>query len=366
LHATGLLANYRPIFHSMAQIQGFMTCFAVGFLFTMIPRRTGSAPPATWQVVLCAVAPVVTTAAAWSQLWVVSQVAWLALAVTLIGFAVSRFLSATSRRRPPNSFVWIPMSLAMGVVGSLLTAAAMAAGPEYFWLHDVGRGMILQGLFIGLVLGVGSLAFPLMTRGQAPSDAAPTRRDQIERGLHVLGGAVLVASFFVGALVSLRLGLAMRAAVIVIVLVGSVQLWRPPTGPGWNRRLIWLAGWFLPLGYVLAVVFVQHHKAGLHVAFIGGFALLAFAVSTQVTLGHRGYSDVMVGKPWQVPAIGSLMIAASAARFAMDFDPARFFLWMAVAAFFFLLGSAVWLAFVLPKMIVSPLAENPQTEGAGR
>ena len=40
LHALGFLADYRSIFHSITQIQSFLTAFAVGFLFTMIPRRT--------------------------------------------------------------------------------------------------------------------------------------------------------------------------------------------------------------------------------------------------------------------------------------------------------------------------------------
>jgi uncharacterized protein involved in response to NO len=57
LLSIGAIENYRPIFHSMAQIQGFMTCFAAGFLLTMIPRRTGSDPPAGWQIAVCAVAP---------------------------------------------------------------------------------------------------------------------------------------------------------------------------------------------------------------------------------------------------------------------------------------------------------------------
>ena len=30
LHSVGLLASYEPVFHSIAQIQGFMMCFAVG------------------------------------------------------------------------------------------------------------------------------------------------------------------------------------------------------------------------------------------------------------------------------------------------------------------------------------------------
>ena len=45
LFAIGVTDEYRSIFHSMAQVQGFLACFAVGFLFTMIPRRTGTAAP---------------------------------------------------------------------------------------------------------------------------------------------------------------------------------------------------------------------------------------------------------------------------------------------------------------------------------
>ena len=61
LFALGVSDEYRSIFHSMAQIQGFLACFAVGFLFTMIPRRTGTPPPAPWQMVIGLAAPIGTT-----------------------------------------------------------------------------------------------------------------------------------------------------------------------------------------------------------------------------------------------------------------------------------------------------------------
>src|SRR5437667_37528 len=56
LGATGLYGpmfeaiGYRAAFHPVAQVEGFLTCFAVGFLFTFIPRRTGTAPPAAWEM----------------------------------------------------------------------------------------------------------------------------------------------------------------------------------------------------------------------------------------------------------------------------------------------------------------------------
>jgi hypothetical protein len=75
LHASGWLPDYRPVFHSIVQIRGFMSCLAVGFLFT-VPRRTGTAPPRAWQMWVAIGAPITTTLAAWFDALVRAQVAW--------------------------------------------------------------------------------------------------------------------------------------------------------------------------------------------------------------------------------------------------------------------------------------------------
>ena len=142
----------------------------------------------------------------------------------------------------------------------------------------------------------------------------------------------------------------LRAAIIVVAFVYNIELWRPPARQGWNARAIWLAAWMVPLGYLVAALFPEQHRAGLHLTFIGGFALLGLMVSTQVTLGHGGHADLMLGKPWQVPAITVLMLAAAIPRAAMEFDPQRFFLWMEVAAVLFLAATATWAIFLIPKL----------------
>ncbi len=349
----GLLGDFQPIFHAMTQVQGFLMCFAVGFLMTMVPRRTGSAPPAAWEVAVCAIAPVVTSVAAWNQAWHVSQAAWLALASTLVAFAVRRFLAASSRRRPPNGFVWIPASIGIGIVGAVLTGIGAAGPGAPFWLHDVGQGMVLQGMFVGLVLGVGGLAFPLMTRGQAPADAQGGAADWSERILHLAAASVLVASFVVQETVSVRTAMLLRAAVVVSVLVFSVELWRRPDQPGANRWLVWAAGWCLPLGYLVAAAWPQYPSAGLHVVFIGCFATLSLAVGTQVTLGHGGYREIMLGRPWQVTGIAALMILALLARVLMEADRAHYFFWMGLASAAFLAAGGLWMVFLVPKMAVA-------------
>jgi len=135
------------------------------------------------------------------------------------------------------------------------------------------------------------------------------------------------------------------------VLVLAVELWRPPDQPGANRWLVWVAGWMMPVGYVLAALAPDYARAALHVTYIGGFALLALAVGAQVTLGHSGHRDVMLGRPWQVWAIGALGLVAIVARGLMQVDPARYFVWMGVASGAFLAATVVWLVFLLPKMV---------------
>lgn len=350
LISLGWVTAFQPIAHAMTQVQGFLMAFAVGFLFTMIPRRTGSSPPDSWEVVVCAGALLATTAAAWRQQWHLAQAAWLILAVVLVAFAVRRFASATARRRPPNGFVWIPLALVMGVVGSVLTGVGAAGGAERFWLHNVGQGLVLQGMFIGLVLGVGGLAFPLMTRGQAPADSQGAPSDVASLLLHAGAAAVLFASFFVEASGEFRAAMSLRFAVVLAVLWLSVELWRPPDQPGSNRWVVWGAGWMLPLGLALAALWPAYLRAALHVTYIGGFALLALAVGTQVTLGHTGNREVMIGRPWQVAAIAACMGFAIVARAMMQLDPQRYFVWMGLASGAFLVATGVWMFFLIPKM----------------
>lgn len=350
LHALRLWPDYRPVFHAMTQVQGFLTCMAAGFLLTMIPRRTQSAPPAGWQVAVCVLAPVITMAAAWQRRWTLAQLAWIAAALVLAGFALQRLYGAGSGRRPPVGFVWIPLGLAMGLAGALGSLAAAWAAPQQAWLHTLASALVLQGMFIGFVLGAGALALPLMTRDGAPPDLGAGPHDRLALAAHLTAAALLVASFWLEATVSLRLALGVRAAVVLAVYVFGIEMWRPPARPGWNARAIWGAAWCVPLGYVLAAARPQDALAGLHVSFIGGFALLALLISVQVTLGHAGHADLRLGRPWAVPWITALAAAAIGFRAAMELDPRRFFPWMAGAAAFFLAAASVWLVFVLPKL----------------
>jgi uncharacterized protein involved in response to NO len=352
LLAIGVIGEYRSIFHAFAQVEGFMTCFAVGFLFTLIPRRTATAPPAAWQMAIAVAAPVAITAGAWLEEWALSQIPWLLLMGVLIQFALSRFLAPGAALRVPNSFVWVVLALLMGAGGSVLAGAGAAMGEDLFWVHDVGRSIILQGMFTGLVLGVGGMLLPVITRGAPPlGGPAPSAR---AKALHLLAGLAFLSSFFLEVLVSIRLGFAVRAATVLAVLLASAEIWRPPTVPGLHRRFIWLAAWFLPAGYASVAAFPEYPKAGLHVVFIGCFALLALSISIHVVLSHGGVPRLLEQRPWPVALMGALLLAALALRVLVNTDQAHVYRWLGLAASAFLCATLVWGLFLLSTIRGSP------------
>jgi hypothetical protein len=350
LHAAGLLAEYRPRFHAIAQTQGFMTCLAFGFLFTMIPRRTGTLPPSRAQLLGAAALPSGVVIAAWWQQWALAQALWLVAALMLVHFVARRF-NGPGEARTPNGFLWIPGALVLGIAGAAITLAdsmGLAAGG----MALVGQRMVQQGFFVALVMGVGgSLALPLMTRGQGSDSRPVTSRDYLARLAHLVALAGLAASFWLEVYWSLRLAMIIRAVVTLGVLVGEAQLWRRPTRPGINARLVWTTAWLLPAGYAIAALLPMSYRAGLHVSLIGGFALLGLSISAQVLLGHGHYPELIRGWPISAIVLASCMTLAIGARMLMEFDAVRSTFWMGAAATLFLAATLAWFRYTGPGIM---------------
>jgi uncharacterized protein involved in response to NO len=362
LLALGHEGHDTQVFHSIAQIQGFMLCFALGFLLTMIPRRTRTEAPNVIEMLIGLVSPVGITVCAAFEWLAASQWFWFAVVTMLVTFVLRRFRRAARGRGALPGFVWVPIAFAMGLTGSLLFGVYGALGDEYFRVHELAQMFLLQGLFLGLVMGVGSMVFPLFTRGESPPDASPA--DGRKRIVHLVAAAALIGSFFLQAFLPRTGGpngyedLAhhvshlVRAAVCGFLLTWSGGIHHAPTLPGLNRKLVWIAAWMVPAGYTVAGVMPPHQvQAGLHLVFIGGFATMAFAVACHVALAHAGRKAVLAGWPWQVVAYGVLFLVAVAARVTMPLDPERYLLWLGIASGAFLLGTLAWAALVIPALM---------------
>jgi uncharacterized protein involved in response to NO len=249
----------------------------------------------------------------------------------------------------PRVFVWVPVALLAGVSGSVLIAVAAALGPSQVpALWQLGRNGLLQGMVTGLVVGVGGTMLPTLTRGIPASEARPG--SAVERLLQPAAALLFFASFPLEIYGNPRLGVSLRALVAGSALVLAARLWRFPTLPGLHRRFIWIGGWLLPAGYAFAAAVPEQRSAALHVLFLGSFAVLALSVSLHVALSHGGKPEQLGGRPWQVWAMGGLLLAASALRLLPGLDPGRLRPWLACAAAAFLLATLAWAGLVVPAI----------------
>ena len=353
LLALGVTEEYRSIQHAMTQIQAFLACFVAGFLFTFVPRRTGAAPPAYWEIAGALVCASGLAMAAWSERWAFSQVFWLAW-IALVGrFVVVGASRVTDRRLLPASLVWIPVSLAAAAFGAVLTAAGAAQGSGGMWIHDIGRTMVLEGVTTGFVLGVGSFLLPVLLRGRPP--APPSTNLRI---FHAIAAVAFFASFALGPM-SLRAGFGVRAMIASVVLL-SAGLHRRGEVRAVVPAIARVAVWCVPLGFALAAAFPEWRKAALHVGFIGGFGLLALAVSVHVAGAHSG----RLARPGMVRVMAALLMSAIPARALVDLDPQRFSLWLGIGAALFLSGTIVWFAALAPALSW-PLSSDHRSDKHG-
>ncbi len=347
LFASGVIKLYLGQFHAVSQMQSFMLALACGFLLTAVPKRTRTAP-ASWieLAALGVLVPAVSIAALFDHL-ALAELAYLAAILLLVQFALRRFAGRAAGRRPPASFVAVPVGLLAGVSGAALIIAADRGAPS--WMHSFGRSLVLEGVFSCLVLGVGAFFLALSLRGEAAPDLTAKGRDLGRAALYALAAFLMIGGLALQELGRVREGLLLRALVFIAVLVGA-GAHHLPTRPGWNRRMIWLGGWAIPAGLLAAALFPDHRVAAMHLAYIGGFGLLALSVAAHVALGHTGFEAQQGGRPWAVAIFGLLFVVAAGLRATALLVPQIYFGWLGVAALVWIAGVTVWAVFLLPKM----------------
>jgi uncharacterized protein involved in response to NO len=338
------------LFHSVAQILGFLTCFVMGFLFTFVPRSTRTAGPEAWELAVAMAVPPVSVGYAFANAGGTPYVLWLGLVGVAIAFTVSRLRAGAAAAAPPAVIVWIPLSLAAGAVGAVLVAVSPAlagGGAPQAWV--VGRGLLVQGLVAGLVLGAGGAVVPALTRGEAEPGPATERARRRALRAHLAAAVAFFASFPLEVLLHARAGLVLRAAVATLVLVASAGLLRRPTLPGTHRWLVWLGAWLVPLGFWVGALFPSHRGAALHVVFVGGFAQLALAIGAHVALAREGAAG-RARSPLALRLMAALLAGAFAARLLAAADRTRVAGWLAVAGAAFAAGVAAWAVAVGPAL----------------
>lgn len=361
LYGLGFTKTYSCELHGFVQMQGFLMSFAVGFLFTAVPRRTRSAPPSAVEMIVMAVALSAVAAAALAERWALVQAAYAVVFVVLLQFAVRRFLGAAAGRRPPAAFVLIPIGVLQGLAGAVLIA--LASGERVApWAMRLGRLLVEQGVFLCFVVGVGSLILPLMSGAPPPPDLGSSPAERPKAFAFAGAGIAILASFILEQAGWTRGAPLARALIVAGALALAAGAHRAPGKPGFHRRLVWISTWLVPAGLVVSALWPDYRVPALHILFIGGFGLMAFGVATHVSLAHLGLESLALGRPMAVVVMAAGFFLALAARLAADASE-TYFTHLAWAAGLWICGSLVWLVFLAPHLLRGTAGSESSGDG---
>lgn len=350
----GWTSGYSGRAHAFVQTNCFLYAFIAGFLWTAIPRFTGTtAPRRAVQYILASI--LVAELVVFESYWFTAgQLLFVVAHGTLLAVIVKCFIRR--QHPPPETFILVGLGLVAGAVAAVINALSGLGWISSRW-DLLGKRLLSEGMVLLLVLGVGGFLGPrLMGFAQLPNlqnleklsqhRTVPPATKWRER-INALFGILLLASVFVeyGSTHPLAELLPWFRAVTVTALVAvNVQPWRAPVTQTTLAWCVWIAHWFLVGGLWLIALFRSHHIDYLHVLFMGAFTLLILAVGTRVVLSHGGYALTEERRSWPLRiAIAATLIGMSA-RLSVIASPTEsfYFTHLAWAGVLWIMGIGLW------------------------
>jgi uncharacterized protein involved in response to NO len=149
------------------------------------------------------------------------------------------------------------------------------------------------------------------------------------------------------------LGYGLRFFIAMAQFVWSRTLTSVPKDVGFHAKLAWGSCWMIVMGFG-AAIFPSYNVALLHIVFIGGFSLMAFAVAAMVILSHGGQAEHLKRPLWVLWVVAFALGFALLKRLMVIFYPDAFFRFAGMAAAAWVTGAIAWLIFVVPKLLRVP------------
>ena len=345
------IKTYPGLAHPRIMIEGFLTCFVVGFLGTALPRLL-DAPRMTLGEALgfAGALPGVAWLHFTGHTRAGDELFFLALLALACGFGFRAFFS---RDIPPPSFILVGLGIASALAGAGIQIAAQLA-PEAVpgVVINTGRLLLFQGYMLLPTMGVGAFLLPrffgMPGRQNFPESTGIPPGWRMRALFAGMCGGMVLASFWIEACGWLRTGYALRAVAVICYLLREVPFHRAGAGGGTLAMGVRTALVSIPLGYLLAAALPERGVAFLHVVFITGFGLIAFTVATRVILGHSGQDRLFNATLRSLLATASLVAVAMLARVSADWMPMLRMNHYAYAALAWIAGVLIWCALILP------------------
>lgn len=349
LHAWGLLPAYPGVAHARIMTEGFLGCFALGFLGTAVPRLIG-APGLTVVETASLAALLIASVAlhtAGLTLWG-DQLFLVSLLFVLASLGIRAFVR---KDLPPPSFALAGLGLLSAFAGvALFIFGPLANLPP--WHDPLARLLLYQGFFLLPVMGVGAFLLPrffgLPNRQDFPESLAPPQGWQPAVAWSLACGAGVFLTFLWEAFGHRAPANLARLAIIASFILAQLPLHRAKLAGTISRCA--MAALLLLLCAFPATAFAPEPRvAWLHLIFIGGFGLLTIAVATRVILGHSGASHLFPRRIKSLLAFAILAVLALATRISADFLPDIRLSHLAYAAIAWIAGVITWGFAILPR-----------------
>lgn len=354
LYGFGLTSGYSGQTHAFVQTNCFLYAFIAGFLWTAIPRFTGTQAPGRGVQYFLAAILVAELLAFESYNFAAGHVLFVVAHAVFLSVVVRCFIQR--QHPPPETFVLVGLGLLAGMIAAAVNAASAMAWISGGW-DLLGKRLMTEGMVLLLVLGVGGFLGPrLLGFAQLPnfqnleklSDRrAVPRLVKWRGGVNVVCGVLLLASVLVeygwnDPLADLVVWV--RAAIVTAVVAVNVRPWRTPETRTTLAWCVWGAHWFLIAGLWLVAMFRNHHIDFLHVLFMGAFTLLILAVGTRVVLSHGGYALTEERRSWPLRLGLAASLIGMSARLSVILapSPAFYFAHLAWAGVLWIVGMALW------------------------
>ncbi len=348
--------------HAILQIQGFLLCFILGFLTTMLPKILGVRPLGRFQFTLFPLGLIALSVCVWvnaphSQTAI--QVVHLLLIGNFLAFIVRRW--PERKGSPPSTFLFIPMAMAADLIGTvmriLVSTQVTGAG-----LYRASTLLQYQAFPLLLILGIGGFLLPKLFGNAVINPQALRNQAGSPILIPLTMGAVLLASFaleaaapaFGNGTLALRLAYLLRTAVWAWFTLGQLRLL------GITRKLpAYLAAARISLlamgaGMLMPIFLPAYLIAWEHLVFIPGFLWLTLSIAARVMSAHGGRMELLDQHRKKSLGYGALILLALASRVSTDIWTHGHWLHLAIASAFALAALGIWARIFMPMILLVP------------
>jgi hypothetical protein len=338
--------------HLRLMIEGLMGSFILGFLGTAGPRLLDARPFAFLETSALLALQLLTASLHLLHKREIGDAVFVATLLLFLGFMAAR--ARTRQDLPPPNFVLVALGFVSAILGTLMIVAARRVTNGGF-LDPLGALMLNQGFVLFPILGVGAFFFPKLLGGAKPEAADLNIAMTLwkKRALiATLAGVMIWISFVLEVFQWTRFAAIVRGSVVLFYFTFQGHLFEKPSGPPFLANCFRFGAVLLVIALFFPAMLPNNRLANMHLAFIGGFTIILFTVSTRVILGHSGHGHLFQKRVRFLIAALVLLIVAMVARVGADFFPPGRNSHLVYAALIWVIAAVVWAWALVPKLLL--------------